>query len=135
MVPQQVSFVERSSLSQRVPYQRFHCTAFLLSFTPPPPPPPPLFASLPTFSPPALPPSPHSCCFLCSSSCLLFLSFSASSLSCFSCSVRLLRSNSCLPASKFSFFLSSKVMADFEGVPVTLVTDEEEEEEDEGPSF
>ena len=25
MVPQQVSFVERSSLSQRVPYQRFHC--------------------------------------------------------------------------------------------------------------
>ena len=26
MVPQQVSFVERSSLSQRVPYRRFHCT-------------------------------------------------------------------------------------------------------------
>ena len=25
MVPQQVSFVERSSLSQRVPYRRFHC--------------------------------------------------------------------------------------------------------------
>ena len=25
MVPQQVSFVEQSSLSQRVPYQRFHC--------------------------------------------------------------------------------------------------------------
>ena len=25
MVPQQVSFVERSSLSQRVPYWRFHC--------------------------------------------------------------------------------------------------------------
>ena len=25
MVPQQVSFVERLSLSQRVPYQRFHC--------------------------------------------------------------------------------------------------------------
>ena len=28
MVPQQVSFVERASLSQRVPYQRFHCTCF-----------------------------------------------------------------------------------------------------------
>ena len=26
MVPQQVSFVERSSLSQWVPYRRFHCT-------------------------------------------------------------------------------------------------------------
>ena len=26
MVPQQVSFVERSSLSQRVPYRRFHCS-------------------------------------------------------------------------------------------------------------
>ena len=26
MVPQQVSLVERLSLSQRVPYQRFHCT-------------------------------------------------------------------------------------------------------------
>ena len=25
MVPQQVSFVERSSLSPRVPYLRFHC--------------------------------------------------------------------------------------------------------------
>ena len=25
MVPLQVSFVERSSLSQRVPYRRFHC--------------------------------------------------------------------------------------------------------------
>ena len=25
MVPQQVSFVERLSLSQRVPYRRFHC--------------------------------------------------------------------------------------------------------------
>ena len=25
MVSQQVSFVERASLSQRVPYQRFHC--------------------------------------------------------------------------------------------------------------
>ena len=29
MVPQQVSFVERSSLSQRVPYQRFHCISMV----------------------------------------------------------------------------------------------------------
>ena len=29
MVPQQVSFVERLSLSQRVPYRRFHCIAIL----------------------------------------------------------------------------------------------------------
>ena len=28
MVPQQVSFVERFSLSQRVPYRRFHCNSF-----------------------------------------------------------------------------------------------------------
>ena len=28
MVPQQVSFVERSSLSQRVPYRRSHCFFF-----------------------------------------------------------------------------------------------------------
>ena len=31
MVPQQVSFVERLSLSQRVPYRRFHCTHYILS--------------------------------------------------------------------------------------------------------
>ena len=30
MVPQQVSFVERLSLSQRVPYQRFHCTHYII---------------------------------------------------------------------------------------------------------
>ena len=30
MVPQQVSFVERSSLSQRVPYRRFHWIYSLL---------------------------------------------------------------------------------------------------------
>ena len=30
MVPQQVSLVERSSLSQWVPYQRFHCIMFVL---------------------------------------------------------------------------------------------------------
>ena len=30
MVQQQVSFVERSSLSQRVPYRRFHCTSLLV---------------------------------------------------------------------------------------------------------
>ena len=29
MVPQQVSFVERSSLSQRVPYRRFHCILYV----------------------------------------------------------------------------------------------------------
>ena len=29
MVPQQVSFVERSPLSQRVPYERFHCISLL----------------------------------------------------------------------------------------------------------
>ena len=31
MVPQQVSLVERSSLFQRVPYQRFHCSCLSLS--------------------------------------------------------------------------------------------------------
>ena len=31
MVPQQVSFVERSSLSQRVPYQRFHFLVLLFT--------------------------------------------------------------------------------------------------------
>ena len=30
MVPQQVSFVERSSLSQGVPYRRFHCNYVVL---------------------------------------------------------------------------------------------------------
>ena len=46
MVPQQVSFVERSSLSQRVPYWRFHCIsltgmlslhAYVVSAPSPPP--------------------------------------------------------------------------------------------------
>ena len=32
VLPQQVSFVERSSLSQRIPYRRFHCIS---SFSPP----------------------------------------------------------------------------------------------------
>ena len=32
MVPQQVSFVERLSLSQRVPYRRFHCIVLPLLF-------------------------------------------------------------------------------------------------------
>ena len=30
MVSQQVSFVERLSLSQRVPYRRFHCINYVL---------------------------------------------------------------------------------------------------------
>ena len=33
MVPQQVSFVERLSLSQRVPYQRFHCISMVLQLS------------------------------------------------------------------------------------------------------